>query len=41
MVDVYVNVVNGANGRSRNGVMDDNCKAIHCGNDTDIASLRT
>ena len=26
MVDVYVNVVNGANVRSRNGVMDDNCK---------------
>ena len=37
MVDVYVNVVNGANVRSRNGVMDDNCEAIHCGNDTDRA----
>ena len=38
MVNVYVTVVNGANSRSRNGdVMDDNCKAIHCGNDTDRA----
>ena len=35
---MYMLMFNGANGRSRNGdVMDDNCEAIHCGNDTDRA----
>ena len=36
VVDVYV--VNGANGKRRNGgVMVDKCTAVHCGNITDRA----